>query len=312
MKDNIPISIELPETFWEEEDREGCWVSKEKKEIWAVELDLLAQFMSVCDRYGIKYFMDGGTMLGAVRHKGFIPWDDDIDVVMKREEYDRLCEVASAEFKHPYFWQTEETDPGSLRGHAQLRNSMTTGILEGEKEGKWNFNQGIFIDIFPMDHIPENNFIRKLFLFEVEKRFVCMRKVVNVTSRYLPNKKGLKGFVKILLHILLNNRVSVMRMYKKIEQLMKKYNLKKTKLIGKLFFQPIKSNYVWEDRWFDAFQKMPFETLQVPVSVHYDQIMGKFYGDWRTPIRQETTHGGVIFDVHRSYVEYFEECEEQR
>ena len=140
----VDLNIELPKGFLEEEVRCGYTVTRKMKEVWAVELDLLKEFKRVCNKYDLKYCADGGTLLGAIRHQGFIPWDDDLDIAMLRKDFEKLNEVAPAEFKKPYFWQTEETDKGSARGHAQLRNSDTTGIIKNEYEHQRNnnFNQG--------------------------------------------------------------------------------------------------------------------------------------------------------------------------
>ncbi|WP_302782657.1 LicD family protein, partial [Acidaminococcus intestini] len=152
----ITLNIKLPDHFLDEEVQDGFLVSQKRKEVWAVELDLLTEFDRVCKKYKLRYFADGGTLLGAIRHGGFIPWDDDIDLAMFRDDYDKLCSIALHEFKNPYFFQTEYTDRGSLRGHAQLRNSNTTAILRNSLNCKYKFNQGIFIDIFPMDSVTEN------------------------------------------------------------------------------------------------------------------------------------------------------------
>ena len=153
----VDLNIKLPEGFLEEEVRCNHTVTTQMKEIWAVELDLLAEFQRVCEKYNIRYYASGGTLLGAVRHNGFIPWDDDLDLEMFREDYVKLCEVAPIEFKKPYVFQNEYTESGSLRGFSKLRNSQTTAIYEHEKRDCFNgYDKGIFIDIFPLDSILDD------------------------------------------------------------------------------------------------------------------------------------------------------------
>ena len=191
----VDLKLKLPEGFLDEETRCGFTVTKKMKEVWAVELDLLAELLRVCNKNNIKIFASGGTMLGAVRHQGFIPWDDDIDMMMFRDDYERLCEIAGSEFQYPYFFQTEYTDPGSLRGHAQLRNSLTTGILESEL-GKRKFNQGIFLDIFPLDVVTDNEEDFQKQGKNVEKYKKLTRKYAGMSTRFSEEKKGIKAVVK--------------------------------------------------------------------------------------------------------------------
>lgn len=89
--------------FFREEIRNDYLVPAAMKRAWACQLDLLKELLRVCDKYNLKCWADYGTLLGAVRHKGYIPWDDDIDMVMLREDYDKLVEIADKELKHPYF-----------------------------------------------------------------------------------------------------------------------------------------------------------------------------------------------------------------
>ena len=162
------MTINLPTGFYKKEVRNNYEITSNMKKIWAVELDLFKQLDSICKKHKITYYADGGTLLGAIRHHGFIPWDDDMDFIMYRKDFDKLCKFSS-EFKDPYFFQIEETDPGSLRCHAQLRNTSTTGILNSEKNFNYPFNQGIFIDIFPLDNVPEDSKKRIDFVKRMKK-----------------------------------------------------------------------------------------------------------------------------------------------
>lgn len=125
-------------------------VPEKLRRIWRVELDLLDQLDKVCKKYQLQYFLIRGTLLGAVRHKGFIPWDDDLDVAMPRKDYEKLKEIAPQEFQFPYFLQTPENDPNTYNnGHIRLRNSNTTGIET--KDIGHDSNLGIWIDILVLD-----------------------------------------------------------------------------------------------------------------------------------------------------------------
>ena len=133
-------------------------VTSQRKKIWEKELDILEKIIKICEENDIKYSLCGGSLLGAIRHKGFIPWDDDIDVCMKREDYSKFLTIAEKELSYPYFVQYSKTEKMYTRGHAQIRNSETTAILKVETTsyGKNNYNKGIFVDIFPLDNVPDN------------------------------------------------------------------------------------------------------------------------------------------------------------
>lgn len=152
----VDLNLDIPDKFFEGELRDSYFVTPEMKKVWAVELDLLNEFIKMCNANNLKWFADAGTVLGAIRHGGMIPWDDDIDVMMLREDYDRFCELAPKWFKYPYFFQSPKTNPGSIYFHAKIRNSDTTAILNVDKEFKYPWNQGIFLDVFPIDNIPSN------------------------------------------------------------------------------------------------------------------------------------------------------------
>ena len=143
-----------------DEFRDGFLVTSDRKRLWNAEIELIVEFQRICEKHNLKWFATGGTLLGAVRHRGFIPWDDDVDLVMPRTDYDRLKKIAAEEFRYPFFfdfWCENQNQAFDVYGcwpvipFAKIRN-LGTSMIEA-----WNLKmlkQGIFIDIFPMDPFP--------------------------------------------------------------------------------------------------------------------------------------------------------------
>lgn len=300
----VNLNINPPEGFLDEELRDGYLVSAKMKKVWAVEIDLLYEFQRVCKKHNIKYVANGGTMLGAIRHKGFIPWDDDVDIMMLRPEYEKLCKLAD-EFKHPYFLQTEKTDPGTLRGHAQLRNSETTAFLKHEFLLKRTFNQGIFIDIFPMDSIPNNIIVDKIggmlqVLFKKSSSLFANLSVRKSTKNMSHIRRAVhKLFYRpnfFLMDLFYNMYEFV------ISHVGPKNGDKVATLI--LFY---KEKYWRKKEWLEDVIEVPFEYITVNVSRDYDAALTKFCGDWRTPVKKVNMHGGAHYDPDRPYTYYTED-----
>ena len=304
----VPLKLQIEPSFFLEEERNGYIVSSEMKRVWAVELDLLNEFASICDQYGLKWFMHAGSMLGAVRHQGFIPWDDDIDIVMPRKDYDRLCAVGPMSFSRPYFFQTEETDRFFARNFARIRNSDTTAIIESEKPFRYPYNQGVFIDVFPMDHIPADTQERTSFFQELTLLNNRCWQWRNMIHFYRP-KKG-KGLVKCASYYLKHLYFKYLfkggyRLFMdKHHELITKYNAMETGWVGESVFPPL-GRQLWRSEWVREAVLFPFEMLQVPVPAHYEECLSASFGpDWRTPKQIPTLHGGVFFDTDKPYTDY--------
>lgn len=301
----VELNLKLPDGFIDEEVRCDYTVSSKIKEVWAVELDLLAEFQRVANKYNIKYMANGGTMLGAVRHKGFIPWDDDIDIMLMRDEYDRLCEIAEKEFNYPYFFQTERSDPGSFRCHAQLRNCKTTALLIDEQLGSFNYNQGIFIDIFPLDAVSDNIIEWDRTQKSAMACFKWMWNCAHLSCQFIDNPSIGHYKTKRILHRFFNPLFLFLAHYffRRYERYCKMYNNQKTALV---------SLYSWGfDR--KRFRSrvdheetimMDFEFLKMPVCKNYDKVLTETFGNWRLFVKGGSVHSSVLFDTCMSYREY--------
>lgn len=294
MRDNVtlPIKIQLPKSFYKEEARSGYLVSAETKALWAVLLDLLVEYDRVCRKHNITYYLDGGTLLGAVRHKGFVPWDNDIDVIMTRREYDRLCQVADEEFAKPYFWQTNYTDLGSARRHGQLRNSLTTAILtsemeEGEATGA--FNQGVFMDIFILDEVPDDEAELRQFRDELHNMTCVLWELKTLYNRTREEWIG----------------CALAQEMQRFDTLSGRYNGKGMLRHGNISLNPnCKDTYLFRKEEYGQPVNLDFENYSFPCPSKYDEVLTGLYGDWHQFVRGTENHGGVMIDIKVPYTEY--------
>ncbi len=269
-----------------EEVRRGFTVTRERKLLWACQLDMLKELLDVCRRHGIRIFADAGTLIGAVREKGFIPWDDDIDMVMLREDYQKLCAVAEREFKEPLFFQTIYSDRFYGNRHAQLRNSATTCI---RTDGRYpRHNAGVFIDIFVLDSIPSS-----------------VRGAARMFRRVKRHMLGVKTAVKLVKHMprWFYDRVGLdRRMYRRYERELMAHAGERNRYVSKISLH-------WREFLFDKEDyadtvMLPFEDIMIPAPVGYDRILTINYGDYMTPTKAPSGHGTLLFDTTRSYRTY--------
>lgn len=304
----VPLKLKIDPSFFLEEERNGYVVSSEMKKVWAVELDLYNEFATLCDKLGLKWFVHAGTMLGAIRHRGFIPWDDDIDIVMPRDDYERLCKLGPSSFSYPYFFQNEDTDPLFARSFSRLRNSETTAIFELERPFQFPYNQGIFIDIFPMDHIPADSQERSDYYRELAFLNNHCRQWRNMIHFYRPKiGRGLIKRVNYYLKHLYFKYVfkgGYRYYYEKHHNLIIKYNAVETGWEGESVIEPL-GRQLWRTEWVRETVNVPFEMLQVPVPAHYEECLSASFGtDWKTPKHIPTMHGETFFDTDTPYTFY--------
>lgn len=279
-----------------DEIREGYKISSQMKKVWSIQLSLLKKVLEVCEKYDLKIWAEGGTLLGTIRHKGYIPWDDDIDLVMFRDDYDKLNEIASKEFKYPYFLQSSKTEKKFHRGHIQVRMSNTAAILPNDI--MQNFNQGIFIDIFVLDAIPND---LRLYENNMKEVYKIKHQLHSCLYDTLLTKSP-KIFIKNLI-----NKIKISYSFNKknlqMENLLRQYSISDNSKVSLLSFINL-PKYERDKYWYASTVYMDFENIKMPVPIGWNDILKVQFGEnYMKPVQIASMHGEVIFDTDHSYLE---------
>lgn len=299
----LPIKLELPEEFYQEETRTGYTISREMKEVWAVELDLLNEFIRVCQKLGLKYSLEGGSMLGAVREGKFIPWDDDIDVTMLRHDYDILMKEGPKYFKSPYFLQSAYTDKEYSRRHAQLRNEQTCAMLANEAQTV-RFNQGIFLDIFVLDGVDMQREEEEL------NTALSLFKHCNYISYHHSTNRIIELIKKIRAKVISLIEGDIPTSLKRMEEYMRQFQ--NEEIVAELCIkETVPTIKHFQREWFENLTTIEFEGITCTIPAEYDKALTVWFGkDYMVPRNIPTMHGmqgGMIFDAHKSYKQVLEE-----
>lgn len=293
-------------SFFQPEWRDGIYVDEKQKRVWAVELGLLETLLTICEQKRIPCMAIGGTLIGAVRHKGFIPWDDDIDIGMLRPDYERFLREAPA-YLPPYLTlQTTEAEPRCYRTHAQMRDDRTTGYLEREEQ--FQCSKGIFIDIFPIDRLPDSRLRYSLQIWTLKGLNRLLTNYFFFDAMHTRPDMARRLF-HALVCLLVRAAGGHKRVFRLYDACCKRYEYAHhCRMAGQLSVLFDNTRYQWPREWLERQVRLPFEGLQIPVPEQYRQVLKKTFGDYMTLPKEEDRRGALhetpIFEPELSYAEY--------
>jgi len=257
----------LPSSFFEEEVRCEYTVSATMKKIWAIELEMLIEVDRICKKHGLKYFLMCGTLLGAIRHKGFIPWDDDLDIAMPRDDYEKFMQLKD-EFRQPLFLQNPYTDKGYAASHTTIRNSNTSAISQIIKYQ--DMNHGIFIDVFPLDHFVEEG---------AAERYAAINQL-NIENGTFMRMTNPELNEKNKQRVAAYNRDHI-KDFEEIQNIASKFNDQKTDKLAIMTYtaDPLENN-IWDAADFEKSIDWEFEGHMFSIPAGYDHILRNAFGNY--------------------------------
>lgn len=273
--------MEFPKEFFLDEVREGFYVPAMMKRAWAAEIEILFEIDKICEKHELHYCIDYGTLLGAIRHRGFIPWDDDIDIMMMREDYEIFSKVANAELPEELsFCSIMDNSNYELTSHVK-HNKM---LISSKALGKYhNYLYGAGVDIFPYDrlstdHEKEKNRIE---LFDALCILASLPSIdeKNITVLEYETKK-VEKLLGIKLQYSPNYRKELLQLLKDCVQKFNQDGGHKIASLPDLTLYKDMGKGVFEDSWFGADSFMNFEFLSLPAPKEYFAVIKNKYHDY--------------------------------
>lgn len=245
---------------------------KQLRKLQLIELELLKEVDRICRKCGIKYNIIAGTMLGAVRHKGFIPWDDDADVAFLRPEYEKFRTACETELDTSrFYFQDHRKTKGYRWGYGKLRMKDTLFLREFQEH--MPYEQGVFIDIFPLDNVPNNYALRCIHNFHC----YCIRKVMWSPVGMIASNSRLKRKWFEFIYKAIGDKV-----FLHYDKFVSNTNKRDSQFVRILTFQTPNNTYAYYKKWYEHSKLIEFECHEFYGIYEYDQYLSFKFGDYMT------------------------------
>ncbi|MCX4343424.1 MAG: LicD family protein [Kineothrix sp.] len=280
--------VSFPNEFFQDEVREGFLVERKMKCAWAAQIEVLKEIERICNKYGLRYFADSGTLLGAVRHKGFIPWDDDLDIAMLRDDYRKFMEVAPAEL--PEGWKLLDLKGGFEELFIRVTNGDT---YDSRAERLLQFHgcpYVVGIDIFPIEYVPpkadeeEIWYLISIYLFHLMKN-VSIFGGKNILGNIEQDLRNIEEMCKTKIDRNGNLERQLKELLDRMIQTYPGEGAKELELIiFDLKYEQLR--YKYKREWYEESLIVPFENTTIPIPAGYADVLKIVYGkEYMKPVQ---------------------------
>lgn len=300
MQKKLEMRTILGDDFFKEEVKFGYRISEAQKMICAMQLELYLLFKDICNKYGLKHWVMYGSLLGAVRHDGFIPWDDDIDVAMPRKDFNVFLQVAPKELSEPFSLQCPYTSPNCFITNVTMRNS--NGTFTPKVFKKLDYNKGVPLDIFPFDYCDLDTWshdkeriychvMRCVSWMKMQHPELLSKEQIDICEKYYTNRP-LQDWEAI-------HRIASNPEYDGMENMMMKVVLDKYHL---------ERDIVYKTTWFEKTVSHKFETIEVEIPIGWHDVLCVRYGNDYMKFPPVEKRGAInemlIIDPYTPYKEF--------
>lgn len=279
----------------------------ELDQLHKVLLQIMLEIDRICSTYNIEYSLAYGTLIGAVRHKGFIPWDDDMDIIMTRKNYERFMAVCRRDLGGEYFLQSKESEKGYPYNSARIRKNDTAFIIPQWKES--GLHQGIFVDIIPCDDIPD-----KRFIWDIERVLLMVLATVRRTGNkalFITDRNGNTSKKRVVLYNVC--RILPVRLCGKLEHCLIRSNngkgRRRTGFIceGNALLRMNSSVRPFKSKYMEEYTTVEFCGREFMAVTNYKTLLKEWYGDYMKlpPVHERRVyHRPLVMDCGKAYTEY--------
>ena len=248
---------------------------EELREVGAIQLDIMDEVHRLCVKHNLTYYMIAGTLLGAVRHQGFIPWDLDIDIGMPRADYERFREIARNEAAERFTYMNHESYRNYIRPHALMVRNDTKIHLKYDQWNRKVMDLGVYIDIFPLDNAPDEENLRAA----QDRKLKKIRRFKDMRLPYCYSSNAFRRFVHSGIVFLLRWR-SVKKLNEKQQKWMQKYSFQQTQCICSMASQYTYKKQCMPREVYGTPVLLEFEGRQYYAPREYTQYLTRLYGDY--------------------------------